>query len=140
MKKLAISLFIAIIFLGALSMHADQIDDDGITILKQGFGIDVLEYPTVCKAAKKAKQSVSTNVIAYQYTVDGWLQHVAVYADSVICTNAAGPREGLQLIIAGNGALIDMCHTYKQHTDYVSHKYTWGEVRTYQTHQTVTLN
>lgn len=84
-----------------------------------------------------SNKSFSTSYIVYQYTNDGWLQHVAVYSDSVICTNMAGPREGVQFIIANNGAVMDMCHNYTAHKDYNTHKYSWGEVKTYYDYQTV---
>lgn len=90
-------------------------------------------------AGKADNKSYSTNAIAYQYTNDGWLQHVGVYSDCVICTNVAGPREGLQLIIAHNGAMIDMCHNYKMYKDHFTNKYTWGEVITYETYQVVKI-
>jgi len=79
--------------------------------------------------------SVTTYDIRSQYTTDGWLQHVAVYEDAVICTNLAGPRKNLQIIIFLNGAM-DMCHTCKIHNNRFTHKYSWCEVNTYLNHQT----
>ena len=75
----------------------------------------------------------------YQYTNDGWLQHVAVYADSAIGTNMAGPRKGFQIIMASNGAIMDTCNAYKEHKNHFTHKYSWGEVNTYENYQTVTF-
>lgn len=136
MKKL-LSLFLAMAFLGAFSLQADQVDVDNATMIKNGFGIDIAEYSIAATAAKK--QVVTTSNIAYQYTTDGWLQHVAIYADSVICTNVAGPREGVQFIIMNTGAIADMCHSFTERKNHVSHNYPWGVVRTYKTYQTVTF-
>jgi len=109
MKKILLSLFFVMMFMGGFQLHAGH------------------------------QKVVSTNVIAYQYTTDGWMQHVAVYEDSVICTNIEGPREGVQFIIMNNGALADMCNSYKQHKDRFTHKYSWGEVNTYREYQTVSF-
>jgi hypothetical protein len=89
--------------------------------------------------SKKSTESYSTNVITFQYTNDGWLQHIGVYPDCIICTNIAGPREGVQFIISNNGAILDMCHTYKIHKNYFTNKYSWGEVNTYENYQIVTI-
>jgi hypothetical protein len=86
------------------------------------------------------KKNVSTSDFAFQYTTDGWLQHVAIYSELIVCTNAEGPREGFQCIITNTGALVDICHTYKIHKEYVVHKYSWGEIRTSENIQTVIFN
>lgn len=142
MKKFVISLLLAIVLLNVLPLHADQVYADTAAMVKHSFGLDISDYSMLNKSAlalpeKKVNQSVSTNVFTHQYTTDGWLQLVAIYADSVIATNLAGPREGFQIIIMNNGAVLDTSNSYKIHTDYFSHKYSWGEVRTYKTHQTV---
>jgi hypothetical protein len=92
-----------------------------------------------CSSHKKAAQApVTTTVYYFQYTLDGSAkQHVAVYSDSVICTNITGPRVGVQFIISNNGALMDMCHNCSMHQDHSTHQYAWGEVNTYSTYQTV---
>jgi hypothetical protein len=108
----------------------------GKTEAQKSFSYDAKGYQMSSKSAAKAQKTVFTNVITYQYTTDGWLQHVAVYSDGIICTNLAGPREGLQIAILEHGAM-DMCHSYKMHKDHKSHKYSWGEVRTYENYQTV---
>ena len=133
MKKSVMSLLMSMVFLGVLPLHADKIADDIAEQIRSRFGFAT----NISKSEKKAKQSVSTNVFAYQYTTDGWLQLLAVYSDSIISTNLAGPREGFQIIMMGNGALIDTSNSYKIHSDYCSHKYSWGEVRTYKTYQTL---
>jgi hypothetical protein len=139
MKKIISSVLVATSFLCAYSLCADQVYDDIANGIKNRFGVDISQYQCANKAVAKSSQSVSTNVFTYQYTTDGYLQHVAVYSDSVICTNCEGPREGVQFIIMNNGAMMDMCNSYKQHTDYSVHKYSWGEVRTYKTYQIVTF-
>jgi hypothetical protein len=60
-------------------------------------------------------------ILKYLYTtnvgniVDGWLQQVAEYEDSTKCTNMAGPRRGVQFIIADNGVLMDMRNEFTQY-------------------------
>lgn len=81
--------------------------------------------------------SAITYDIRHQYTTDGWLQHVAVYSDAVICTNLAGPRKDLQIIILSNGAM-DMCHKCKHHKTHFTHKYAHCEVNTYNGYQIAT--
>ena len=51
------------------------------------------------KAECFSNQDARTDVITYQYTTDGFLQHVAVYSDGMISTNVEGPREGVQFIM-----------------------------------------
>lgn len=126
--------------LGAFALHADQSYNDfsiaELTLSSQGNQVLLDDSDSLDELVSKGR-SVITNVFAFQYTTDGWLQHVGIYSDSVICTNIEGPREGVQFIIANNGALMDMCHTYKEHKDHVTHKYSWGEVNTYSNYQQV---
>jgi len=88
-------------------------------------------------SAKSSHQTISTSDFAYQYTTDGYMQQVAIYPDSVICTNLEGPREGAQFIIMNNGALVGMCEKYSFHKDHAVHKYTWCEVKTYKNYQKI---
>lgn len=139
MKKLILSFFTAFFLLGTASAYSDQMPDDQITMMKIGFGIDILECNQFGKSVNKVKQSVSSNTFMYQNTTDGWLQQCAVYSDFIVGTVLEGPRQGTQIIMWENLAM-DMSHSYKQHKDYVSHKYSWGEIKTYKTYQTVIFN
>lgn len=155
MKKILEKVIVAAMCLGSFSLHANdsninaelakvgqsdvlQTDlpyDSLENIKKRAFHVDECENITISKSSNK---SITTGVFYFQNIADGsGQQHVAVYADSVICTNISGPREGVQFIIMNNGALLDMCHYYTKHKKYSSHKYTWGEVNTYEDHQTV---
>lgn len=131
-----------VLMLGVLacfsSLNASQIDVDTISLVKNNFASDFAKHATA-KSVKKNVKSVSTNVYTYQYTTDGYLQLVAVYQDSVICTNLEGPRTGAQFIIMNNGALVDMCNFSSTHSNYILHSYVWGYVKTYKTHQVVTV-
>lgn len=159
MKKLITSIFTVIFFLGN-SLHAeilegelsanissiagkisqfvsspDQTDENLESNKKNCFSCSECSI----KSSSTKSQSVSTSVFTYQYTNDGWLQQLAHYSSFIVGTNLAGPREGLQIIMWENLSM-DMCHSYKEHKDYISHKYSWGEIRTYKTSQTVIWN
>lgn len=130
-----------------MSMHADQSINTSqfgqcATTDNNHFFESVFnaKKPNNSDLSKNASsQSIQTNVITYQYTTDGWLQHVAIYSDCIICTNVAGPREGVQFIIMDNGALLDMSHYYTQHKNHFTNKYPWGEVNTYEHYQVVKI-
>lgn len=159
MKKLALTVFITL--LAVVSLQADQSYEDGKNVSNDVYeylsksgqsvviradqsaeigvmiknSVGVSEHPNL--RSKSGIDPVTTYAITYQYTVDGWTQQVAVYTDGVICTNIEGPRKGAQFIIANNGALMDMRNDYKQHKNNFTHKYSWGEVNTYENYQIV---
>lgn len=132
-------LLLSTIVLGVFSLQADQAYDLA-TMMKIGSGIDISECPEqLDKYAQKDKKTVSSSNFIYQYTSDGWLQQLVIYSDFIVGTNLEGPREGLQIIMWENLAM-DMCQSYKQHKGYITHKYTWGEIRTYEKYQKVIFN
>lgn len=134
--KIITRLLLSITLLSTYSLYANQ-DNDLASEIKMCFAADATEYPVACKAAKKTY--VSTNVFTYQYTTDGWLQQVAVYSDAIICTNMAGPRYGAQIVIRDNGKVLGLTDFYKSSRNKFTHKYAWGEVKTYTDHQEVTF-
>lgn len=149
MKKSVVISSIMIVFLGLCSLHADH--SSGLE-LGSNLGLSVLPdqsfeskemvegvFGSEDAPYRTKGESYSTGNISYQYTTDGWLQHVGVYPGSVICTNVAGPREGVQFIIANNGALFDMCQSYTKYHDHFTNAYSWGEVNTYSNYQIVII-
>lgn len=149
MKMLSKSLFVLTMVLMGGSLHADQHSGDSATLFSEFTGeieVKIFEerisnsmFNDTYSISSSHGDSYSTNTITYQYTNDGWLQHVGWYSGCVICTNIAGPREGAQFIIAHNGALMDMCHSYKQHKNHFTNKYPWGEVNSYENYQTIKI-
>lgn len=151
MKKLISVFFVTMVLGGLFSLHADITSEYSVA---SRLGLSdslqkVISFESMFgtgsdlqakKSGNVSSELYSTGNITFQYTTDGWLQHVAIYPGSVICTNIAGPREGTQFIIANNGALIDMCHFCTKHKNYFSNKYIWGEVKTYENYQTVKVN
>ncbi len=149
MKMLAVSLCAITLLFNELSLCAgeplvigtiaqshsliSETSFENIEMRQSMLGTDELLY------SRKASETYPTSNIKYQYTTDGWLQHVGVYSDCAIFTNVAGPREGVQFIMANNGALIDMCHSYTIHKKYFVNKYPWGEIRTYNNYQIIEI-
>lgn len=132
-KNLVLLIGVVSSFCACCSIDATQNISDTAVDFKSYIGCD-------CEFIEKNQQRQQTTYnIYYQYTTDGYLQHVADYGDGVICTNIEGPREGVQFIVMNNGALFDMCHTNKKYKKYFVNTYQWGEVITYSDHQTVTI-
>lgn len=149
MKKSLISLFVMLVFLGSLSLYA-AIDQSSESVSQLSQSDFMLEYQSIkTEAMKKSMsgadtyflggQSFSTHVVLYQYTPDGWKQHLGIYPECMIITNMTGPLEGTQFIKDSDGHIVEMCHSYTKHPTHFSNKYLWGEVNSYENYQLVTI-
>jgi hypothetical protein len=96
-------------------------------------------YSHDSKIVEKSK-TYSTWNIGYYYDNSGWLYQCAIYSDGVaIGTSAAGPNKGFQIILMPNGSYLDSSNSYKEYKKNITHRYSWGEVNTYENYQTLKL-
>ena len=63
--------------------------------------------------------------------------HIGIWSDCIIATVISGGADtGLQLINV-NGAPFDSSIDYKKKSDHFTHKYSWGEVVSYDNKQII---
>lgn len=121
MKKIIVSSLLAIS--AFLPLQAIEIDEITSLIQKEIEGRTFLNY--------SSHHQTETYVVRYE-TVCGYLVHVGIWTDCIVCTVISdGMDTGLQVITLLDGTRFDSSRDYKKKSDHFTHKYSWGEVVSY---------